>query len=447
MAKFRSFRPRRSQAYSVKTTRLNLDDEYEIYATHDSNKASRNSMDYGRSTRASNRNGGKAYGSGHTGTSRRYDFEKRAEIHGQPGYSRAAEAFELLLRAFTVSSKTPPIIGFDSGHVSLDDQQCDELVAMLQEDSFSLVMNEFSPPFRAHQILDQSVWRGPHGLMLICGQSGRDVGDNITIASGDRVLVHRYLKWWRSKFLDEFEKSPYAKVSGVFQSQTGIEVKDFSSPIGWPLDRMNYGADVLAFYDKISAELISDTPIGRLAILDGKPGGGKTFLLRGLVQDLSANAHFVYLPASLVPSMDGPQILSMLDEMSQYSRRDERPRHKVFIVEDADECLVSRGADNISAIRNLLNFCDGFLGTMLDVRIVATTNSGFVGRTDKVDVALLRPGRLIARATITPLGPDELKAWFAHRTDGNVPENLTQMTLAEAYGKARDLGWKPPGSK
>lgn len=430
----------------TKSYRIDPDDEVDVYQPGGDNKTKRNESHASIRRRHGRRSplkstDGKTRGGSYDDTSNRYDVEKRMALHSVPGYSRASEAFELLLRNFSLKKK-PPLIGFEAGSPSFDEKNCAALLAMLKADGFKLVMNEFSLPLRDCVLFDQTVWRGANGVVLITCQSGRDVGNTITVASHDRALIGRYLTWWQTKLIDEVDTT-YAKVSGIFATQTGLEVKDFSASVGWPLDRTNYSSEVLSFYDKISSEFVSSTPSGRLAILDGKPGCGKTFLLRGLVQDLSERAHFIYLPASLVPSLDGPQMLSILDEMSRYGRYDPRSGRKVFIVEDADECLVARGADNISAIRSLLNFCDGFLGTMLDIRIVATTNSGFVGRTDKIDPALLRPGRLIARTTVPPLTSAEVNAWFSHHL-GRTPDGLpATMTLAEAYAKARDLGWKP----
>lgn len=423
-----------------KSFRIDPDDDDDVYQIGSDDKTKRNESHGRRAPRKSN--DGKTRSGGSTETSNRFEFEKRASLHSVPGYSRASEAFELLLRDFSIKTKTP-LIGFESGSPSFDEKNCTELLSMLKADGFKLVMNEFSLPLRKCVLFDQTVWRGKNGLVLITCQSGRDVGNTITLASHDRDLIGRYLTWWQTKLIDEIDTT-YGKVSGIFATQTGLEVKDFSASVGWPLDRTNYSAEVLSFYDKVSSEFVSSTPSGRLAILDGKPGCGKTFLLRGLVQDISERAHFIYLPASLVPSLDGPQMLSILDEMSRYGRHDPRSGRKVFIIEDADECLVARGADNISAIRSLLNFCDGFLGTMLDIRVVATTNSGFVGRTDKIDQALLRPGRLIARVTVPPLTHAEASAWFTHHV-GKAPEEglPAAMTLAEAYAKARDLGWQP----
>jgi hypothetical protein len=47
----------------------------------------------------------------------------------------------------------------------------------------------------------------------------------------------------------------------------------------------------------------------------------------------------------------------------------------LFIIEDADDCLVPRGSGNVSTISSLLNYTDGIFGSMLDLRIIATTNA------------------------------------------------------------------------
>ena len=437
-----------SRAYIVpppsphaKHTRGDPDEDYEIYQLGNG-KAGRTLDEHGPAALRGCRRGPKIMSANQNDFSTTY----KNALDRAHGFTRGAEAFDQLARAYTfaLGHTAPVMIGYAGGQRPFTQQACDELLALLDKDGFTLVSREFSPPSRTCVLFDQTVWRAPHGAVaLVQARSGRvDQGDNITVLSTDVEMIERYTAWWES---GKVQESPVAKISGVFSGQNGIEIREFSTPIGWPLERGNYTKDVLSFYDTLCTELISPTPSGRLAILDGKPGGGKTYLLRGLVQDLSDRAHFIYLPASMVASLDGPQMLSLLNEEQRYSYRDEgadAPKPKIFVVEDADDCLVSRAADNMSSIRNLLNFCDGFLGMMLDVRIVATTNSGHIGRTDKVDAALLRPGRLIARSTVPPLSVEDLRAWFERHA--LTPEKLNDgMTLAEAYAKAREMGWKP----
>jgi SpoVK/Ycf46/Vps4 family AAA+-type ATPase len=110
-----------------------------------------------------------------------------------------------------------------------------------------------------------------------------------------------------------------------------------------------------------------------------------------------------------------------------------------FIVEDGDDILVPRAADNMSAITALLNFGDGIIGALLDVKVIVTTNAKSV----EMDSAILRRGRLSARVEVGPLSPDKATEVFRRLNGEDAPEITNKMILAEVYGVARDAGWVP----
>ena len=91
--------------------------------------------------------------------------------------------------------------------------------------------------------------------------------------------------------------------------------------------------------------------------------------------------------------MTTPDLLRILlpdDEHSNSGGDDDHCSPLVLLIEDADQCLISRMTDNLPAISTLLNLADGILGRCLDVRVIATSNAKVVD----VDKALLRPGRI-----------------------------------------------------
>ena len=67
----------------------------------------------------------------------------------------------------------------------------------------------------------------------------------------------------------------------------------------------------------------------------------------------------------------------------------------ILLIEDAEPLLESRdiGVSRTTGISNLLNSTDGILNDILGLIVIATFNT----KLDKIDKALLRPGRLIAR--------------------------------------------------
>ena len=218
-----------------------------------------------------------------------------------------------------------------------------------------------------------------------------------------------------------------------------------------PLERDNYTSKVIGAYDEAVADLRTTAPRGRLTIFDGPPGSGKTHLIRAFINDIK-NGIFVFVPPSIVDFLSSPELLPMLIKKKSSSQI-EGPI--VFIFEDADNILTARTKDNLSVISTLLNMTSGLLGSMLDIRASATTNSP----TGDIDPALLRPGRLSVHSTVGNLNSHEATKVYKRLTGATrikiVPEpkqgptykeaiSKDSISLAEVYRLARDNGWQPP---
>lgn len=209
---------------------------------------------------------------------------------------------------------------------------------------------------------------------------------------------------------------------------------------GEHLIRENYSAGVLKNYDRIADSLQAKVPSGRINIMSGPPGTGKTYLIRGLIQGVK-KAKFAIVQASHVSSLANPGMLPALLDF----RKDGQPI--VFVIEDAEECLATRDAGNNSAVSALLNMGDGVLGSLIDLRIVATTNSAV----KDLDPAIRRPGRLSTICEVGPLTADEAWAVFDRLTydektglgkDWSDWSPKASYTIAEVYQRATDSGWK-----
>ena len=245
---------------------------------------------------------------------------------------------------------------------------------------------------------------------------------------------------------------PKGRVHVLISTSQGPEFKSMGIG-GQKLERANYEDEVLRGYDRIITDLQAASPAGRVAILDGKPGTGKTFLVRGILDDVK-DVIFVIVPANLIQELAQPSMIPALVGLHQ--SRGDKPM--VFIIEDADEVLAPRMGDNMSSVSAILNLGDGILGQLLDVRIVATTNAH---HTD-VDEAIKRPGRLSAMVHVGPLSPGKAGEVYTRLTGkppfsgGGDPMNLLSVpepvkplftretSLATVYQMARDSGWTPP---
>jgi len=247
-----------------------------------------------------------------------------------------------------------------------------------------------------------------------------------------------------TKMFDFFQKRvsiipPAGTVYMLIQNQHGgLELASMGTTAMTALQRDNYTPEALKEYDRMVADLKSKSPSGRIAIFEGEPGTGKTYLVRGLLSEVEA-AIYIIIPSNLIAQLAQPGMIPVLVSV----RRARGNVPMIFIVEDADECLSPRMNDNMSSITNILNFGDGLLGHLLDVRIVATTNAHRVN----LDEAILRPGRLSALIHVGRLPAEQAQAVFARLTGGPSNQLTSTTTLAEVYSLARNSGWTPPTTK
>lgn len=389
------------------------------------------------------------------GTVRSYN-EPTGESSVKPdqfGFTSLAEAEAIATREYTRSTQGSIHTALIQKNIALPPKLVGEWLSILQEQGFRLLARDFSVPFRegpGQMLFDSSIWVGPKGVFAFRGVTGerKDQGYELSVTSEYPEIGKEWIQRWVESHEDPYAgRISRARISGVFlNSNGGMSIRRFTEPVGWPVEVDNYALNVRQFYQKLLEELPSREPSGRLAILEGPPGTGKTFLLRGLVHELAKKAEFIYLPANMVDKLDGPAMLTVLDR-DEPSTEDSPALPKILVIEDADECLIARGPDNMSQIRNLLNCCDGFLGALLDIRVLATTNSGHLRRTDKLDDALLRPGRLLGRTTVGPLLPDQvvnrLRSLTGKEPSPEILASQKELTLANVYSEARKMGWKP----
>lgn len=168
------------------------------------------------------------------------------------------------------------------------------------------------------------------------------------------------------------------------------------------LVRTNYEPKVVEQFDAIVAEFKKPKPRGRLAIMDGPPGTGKTWLVRAAMNALRDDATCVVVPSHLVSQLEDPSLVLALAK-----HRNDHNGSIVLIVEDADTVLCNREDMDTKAMAGLsvlLNLGDGLYGAALDIKVIATTNREL----SSLDDAVVRVGRLCEHIHIGPLKGQEV---------------------------------------
>jgi hypothetical protein len=201
-----------------------------------------------------------------------------------------------------------------------------------------------------------------------------------------------------------------------------VEIGDASTPF----EPRNYDPVVRMAYDFTCKELSSSNPSGRLTLVHGAPGSGKTYFIRGLLHDIK-NARFVLVPSNLAEDLGGPTLIPALAK-ARVNMDPQEPL--ILIIEDADRCLGSRDTA-MDAISSILNASDGILGSSLNLRIICTTNAKY----DKLDPALSRAGRLSLEVLVGELSHERaLKIYRRLVGDPNLNLQLPEeVTLAQVY--------------
>ena len=224
------------------------------------------------------------------------------------------------------------------------------------------------------------------------------------------------------------ENPDSANLYVVTQSLDGLDLTSIGRPAAKFIED-NYETAVIDDFKYIVSQLKSPNPNGRLTIIHGEPGTGKTYFLRGIMDECDpSRTKVVFFQPELFRTLKATEILSLF-----LSHASDNKQSIVLFIEDGDECLIQRETDNMGIISHMLNLADGLIGNMLDIKIVITTNAKKLD----MDKALVRPGRLCRIIDINTLDTHSGGKIYKRLTgcDEDVAHGLT---LAQVYDLARE---------
>jgi hypothetical protein len=180
----------------------------------------------------------------------------------------------------------------------------------------------------------------------------------------------------------------------------------------WDEIRRNYPEPAATAFDSLM-DLDGSGIHGKILLVHGPPGTGKTTALRSLAKQWRAwcQLDFVLDPERLFASP------GYLIEVIMGEDGDDKP-WRMLLLEDCDE-LIRPGAKASAgqALSRLLNLTDGLLGQGRQVLVAITTNEDIT----RLHPAVTRPGRCLAQIEVGRLPYDQAVAWLGDcdaRVDG-----------------------------
>jgi len=210
------------------------------------------------------------------------------------------------------------------------------------------------------------------------------------------------------------EKLPGFKV--LVASDSGFYTEDVNTVDFRSIDINELYNDDFTDVDSIITESLAKNEAG-IILLHGDPGTGKTSYIKHLISRFQ-DKEFIFIQNDFVKDLLKPAFISFLLHN----------KNAILIIEDAEKVVITReNASDDSVVSTILQLTDGLFSDFLNIKIICTFNTTI----DRLDKALLRKGRMIAKYKFSALTPEKTAALVEKLGYEDVTGSLT---LADIFG-------------
>ena len=178
----------------------------------------------------------------------------------------------------------------------------------------------------------------------------------------------------------DFGKRNKAYISLLYNSRTGIDLKFLKLTKPKLNIAENYNDDFEVVNRTILKRLSRMNDKG-IVLLQGKSGTGKTTYIKHLIGKVKKKV--IFLPPNMAAYITNPDLINIMINNP----------NSILVIEDAENIIMNREKEEKSPVSSLLNISDGLLSDCLNIQIICSFNTDI----SKIDTALMRKGRLIAK--------------------------------------------------